>query len=221
MRRVLVLRPEPGASATVTRARERGLDAIASPLFELEPIAWRAPDASGFDGLLLTSASAVRHGGAQLAKLRSLPVYAVGEATAAAAREAGFTIAAAGDGGIDRLLGFIPLELGLLHLCGEDRREPSDSRAKISAIAVYGARIAEHPNLELANGAVALVHSPRAGRRLAELVTNRETITIAAISPEAAKAAGTGWEAVEAADVPSDEALLALAARLCNKPLPK
>ena len=39
MRRVLVLRPEPGASATVERARERGLDAIAAPLFEIEPIA--------------------------------------------------------------------------------------------------------------------------------------------------------------------------------------
>ena len=61
MRRVLVLRPEPGAAATVKRARARGLDAVAIPLFEIEPLAWEAPPAGGFDGLLLTSANAVRH----------------------------------------------------------------------------------------------------------------------------------------------------------------
>jgi uroporphyrinogen-III synthase len=42
-----------------------------------------------------------------------------------------------------------------------------------------------------------------------------------AISDAAAEAAGRGWEAVEVADQPNDEALLALAARLCNKPAPQ
>lgn len=221
MRRVLVLRPEPGASATVKRALEQGLEAIATPLFELEPIAWQAPDAGRFDGLLLTSANAIRHGGDELAKLRSLPVYAVGEATAKAARDQDFAVAGAGDGGIDRLLASIPRELRLLHLCGEDRHEHSGNRTGISPVAVYRSRDVERDELGLANGAVALIHSPRAGRRFAELVTNRETIAIAAISPAAANAVGTGWEAVEAAAEPGDDALLVLAARLCNKPLPK
>ena len=35
MSRVLVLRPEPGASATVERARKLGLDAVVIPLFEV------------------------------------------------------------------------------------------------------------------------------------------------------------------------------------------
>ena len=39
--------------------------------------------------------------------LRGLPVYAVGEATAEAARNGGFDIAATGDAGVDRLLGSI------------------------------------------------------------------------------------------------------------------
>ena len=47
MKRVLVLRPEPGASATVKRARERGLEAIAIPLFEIETVAWDVPEAAG------------------------------------------------------------------------------------------------------------------------------------------------------------------------------
>ena len=105
MRRVVVLRPEPGASATGKRARKRGLDPIILPLFELEPVAWQAPDPHGFDGLLLTSANAVRMGGDQLKGLRGLPVHAVGEATAKAAREAGFDIASTGNAGIDGLLG--------------------------------------------------------------------------------------------------------------------
>ena len=73
MRRVIVLRPEPGASETVARARRLGLDAAAIPLFEIEPLEWTAPDPEAFDGLLLTSANAVRHGGEKLQALRALP----------------------------------------------------------------------------------------------------------------------------------------------------
>lgn len=216
MRRVLVLRPETGASATVERARQLGLDVFAVPLFEIEPVAWEAPDPAAFDGLLLTSANAVRHGGAQLERLRALPVYAVGGATAEAASAAGFEFAAAGDSGVDGLLAVIPPGARLLHLCGEHRREPM--REQIASIPVYCARAIAAPDLSLARGAVALIHSPRAGRRFAELVEDRASIAIAAISPAAAEAVGTGWEAVAAADKPTDEAVLALAARLCNKP---
>ena len=68
MSALLVLRPEPGASATVERARELGLDAVAVPLFEIEAMDWDAPEPGGFDGLLLTSANAVRCGGAAAAE---------------------------------------------------------------------------------------------------------------------------------------------------------
>ncbi len=63
MTRVLVLRPEPAASATVSEARKRGLDVIAVPLFEIESVDWRAPNLHDFDGILLTSANALRFGG--------------------------------------------------------------------------------------------------------------------------------------------------------------
>src|SRR3954453_8450379 len=118
MRRVLVLRPEPGATATVEKARALGLRAAAIPLFTIEPVQWEAADAGSFDGLLLTSANAVTFGGEALHSLRALKVYAVGEATAEAARDAGFDIAASGDAGVDRLLGSIEPDLRLLHLCG-------------------------------------------------------------------------------------------------------
>lgn len=216
---ILVLRPEPGASETVRRARQRGLDAVAMPLFTIEPLPWEAPDPQEFDGLLLTSANAVRHGGEQLGKLRDLPVHAVGEATAAAARAAGLTIASSGQGGVDRLLASLSGELRLLHLCGEDRREPAEARQPVTALAVYRAKATEHSDPASAKVGIALVHSPRAAARLAELIgtPGRASIAIAAISEAAARAAGDGWKAVEAAAQPSEEALLALAARLCQK----
>ena len=220
MPRLLVLRPEPGASATAERARARGLDAVAIPLFEVEPIEWNAPEPSGFDGLLLTSANAVRHAGERLESLRGLKTYAVGEATAEAAREAGFDIASTGDAGIERLLGSIEADLKLLHLCGEDRTEIADARQAITPVVVYRSKPVDAPALSAGDN-VALIHSPRAGRQFAELVDDRSSVTVAAISEAAAKAAGNGWKLVAVADRPSDEALLALAARLCNKPDPE
>ena len=220
MRRLLVLRPEPGASSTLARAKTLGLQAIAVPLFEIEPIAWNTPDASAFDGLLLTSASTFRHGGAQIGELSALPAYAVGEATAEAARGAGLTVAAIGDSGVEALLRSIDPVLRLLHLCGEDRRDPIDASQHITSVPVYRAKAIE-ADLSDIEGAVALIHSPRAGRRFAELVVDGGSIAIAAISTAAADAAGDGWQSVDAAEQPADDALLALAARLCNNPPPK
>ena len=216
MKRVLVLRPEPGASATAKRARERGLEPLVIPLFKIEPVEWEAPEAAGFDGLLLTSANAVRCAGDKITDLRGLPVYAVGAATGEAAREAGFDVKSVGDAGVERLLGSIEADLKLLHLAGEDRKVP-DARQDITDVTVYRSQALEGVDLAGAKDGVALIHSPRAGARLAELITgDKGAVTIAAISAEAAEAAGSGWAAVETAEAPSDEALLALTERLCN-----
>jgi uroporphyrinogen-III synthase len=86
---------------------------------------------------------------------------------------------------------------------------------------VYRAVPVEDPDLSYADGAVAVIHSPRAARRLFDLVPARKSIAVAAISPAAAAAAGEGWAAVESAAEPTDDALLALAARLCDKPAPE
>ena len=60
MRRVLVLRPEPGASATIAKARAMGLEPIAVPLFTIEPVEWAAPDPTGFDGLCFGGCGTLR-----------------------------------------------------------------------------------------------------------------------------------------------------------------
>jgi uroporphyrinogen-III synthase len=218
MRRVLILRPEPGAGETLRRAKEQGLDAAAVPLFTVEPVAWEVPDPGSFDALLLTSANAVRHAGEGLKALRGLPAYAVGDATAEAAREAGFDIKGTGDAGVERLLGSIEADIKLLHLCGDDRKEAAEARQEVVPLVVYRATEVAAPDLSAAAGSVALVHSPRAARRLAQLVEEKAGVAIAAISAAAAEEVGQGWETVEIADQPRDEALLALAARLCKNP---
>jgi len=217
MRRLFILRPEPGASASAASASALGLDAVTVPLFAVAPVAWDAPDPAGFDGVLLTSANALRHGGEGIERLRGLNAYAVGPATAEAAQEAGFEIAAAGSADAAGLLGSIAPDLRLLHLCGADRRGVEDAAQAITPVVVYRADAIDAPPLGGLAGQVAAVHSPRAAARLAELVEQRSSIRIAAISAAAAAAAGTGWERVETAAAPNDAALLALALRLCDK----
>ena len=218
--RIIVLRPEPGASETVERARQRGLDAVAIPLFRVEPVAWEAPEASKFDALLLTSANALRHGGEALMTLRGLPVHAVGEATAEAARRAGFAIASTGEAGVERLLGSIEPDLKLLHLCGEDVKASEAAEQSITRVPIYRSVPIDAPDVAQVTGAVALIHSPRAGARLAELVAKRSGTAVAAISAAAADAAGDGWSQIEAAEEPTDDAVLALAVRLCDSSAP-
>ncbi|MEO8142036.1 MAG: uroporphyrinogen-III synthase [Sphingomicrobium sp.] len=214
MSKIVILRPEPGASATLARAEAAGLEAVAIPLFEVAAIDWVAPDAAEYDALLLTSANAVRHGGIQLASLSGLPAYCVGAATAAAAQQAGLGIADTGTGNAADLAGRLPEELRFLHLTGRNHR----AMAAVTEIAVYDSvAIDPTPSLDALIGGVAMVHSPRAGARLAELVETRGNIAIAAISPAAAAACGTGWRAVQSVTTPTDAALLELAAALWQK----
>lgn len=217
MRTLLIVRPEPGASHSAERARALGLDALVCPLFTVEGVAWTVPDPDRFDGLLLTSANALRFAGQGLEALASLSVAAVGEATAAAARAAGLTVSDVGTGDAATLLRSLPGQRRLLHLAGEHRGE-IDAGHSLEAVTVYRAAASADPGLPAVAGMVVAVHSPRAGARLAELVTVRNSTLISAISEAAAKACGSGWEAASWPAVPNDGALLALAARLCQSP---
>lgn len=219
MRKLLLIRPEPGLSASAVRAQAMGLEIICCPLFLVEPVDWEAPDPAQFDGLMLTSANAVRRGGPQLEFFKALPVHAVGAATAAAARETGFSVETIGVGDVVDLLGDISPGLRLLHLAGEDHRSTDDPR--IDRRIVYRSATIADPQLPPLENLVVAVHSPRAGQRLAELAEARDATSIAAISTAAADACGSGWPCVEVAGEPNDNSLLALAARLCHTSSPQ
>lgn len=217
MNAVLVLRPQPGADRTAARAAALGLKPVVAPLFTVSPIAWEAPRGT-FDAILFTSAHAARCAGAQT----GLPCYAVGEATAAAARAAGFDDVRTGpsDGAAAAAM---MAEDGIrraLHLCARDHVPVAAPKVAVERRVVYSAdAVAGLPaeaRAALDRGALALLHSPRAAATFAALVERRDTVRLAAISPAAAAAAGDGWASVSAAAAPRDEALLELALRLCH-----
>lgn len=215
MKRLVLLRPEPGLSASAARAEALGMDVVRCPLFEVRPLPWQAPDPKEYDALLITSANAMRCGGEEVDQLKSLPAYAVGEATATAARDQGFKVWGVGTGGATELLRDLPEGLRLLHLAGTDRHESGVDR-QIDAVAVYEAAEIAEPGLPDLDGAIIAVHSPRAGSRLAQLVGDRAASAVVAISEPAAAACGKGWKRIAVAASPNDETLLALAAELCQ-----
>lgn len=221
-RPVLVIRPEPGNTATCARARGLGLEASGVPLFAVRPVAWDAPDPAGFTALLATSANAIRHAGPELARYTHLPGFAVGEATAAAMREAGFASVIAGARDVAAIVAKIAT-LGhqkLLHLAGREATPFEPFGIAVEQRVVYASEPVvpgEDLAAALAEGPVVLLHSPRAGARFAELAGNaRSVIALVAISDAAAQAAGPGWEVVAVADEPRDGAVLARAQQLAG-----
>ena len=63
MRKLLLLRPEPGLSASAARAARWGWTSSPARCSAIEPVEWEAPDPTEYDALLLTSANAVRQAG--------------------------------------------------------------------------------------------------------------------------------------------------------------
>lgn len=223
MSRLIVLRPEPGASSTMAKAAALGIAATACPLFRIEPADWTPPPAADFDALLVTSAQAVRTGGADLARYRGLPCYAVGTATAQALRGAGFDNVTAGDSDGAAIAARIAADghRAVLHLTGADVAAFDPGPLRIRREALYAAvEAADRAALAavLEPGAVLMVHSPRAGVRLNALVDDvaRGALHIVAISPAALAMCGNGWASAQTADAPNDAAMLALAALLCE-----
>ncbi|KTF69625.1 uroporphyrinogen-III synthase [Sphingomonas sp. HT-1] len=216
-RPIAVLRPEPGNRITAAAIEGRGRRAIRLPLFATRPIAWGVPDAAAFDALILTSANAVRWAGEGLAALQRLPVYAVGEATASAARRAGLEVAAVGQAGA-AALATAAEAAGVrraLHLTGRERTLEAGGIVA-AVVPVYASEtLPVSPEAVAAlSGSVALIQSARAGVRLAEIAPDRAGIALAAISAAAAAAAGEGWAAVAIAPVPETEALIEAAIAL-------
>jgi uroporphyrinogen-III synthase len=223
---LIVVRPQPGCDSTIAAARERGLDARGYPLFEVRPRMWDTPVPGSFDAVLVGSANALRHGGAGLAALSGKPAYAVGEATASACREAGLEVVVTGEGGLQQVLARLdPAHRRLLRLAGAARvdLDPPPGVAIAERI-VYASEPLPMP-AELAAilraPAVIMLHSAEAARhfrsRCEAQSLDLSQLSLAAIGPRVAEAAGHGWHAVQCAAQPGEAALLALAAEMCKE----
>src|SRR5438132_1488878 len=87
--RALVTRPRAEAESLAEALAARGIAAIIEPLLEIHYRSEAAADLAGVQAVLCTSANGVR-ALARLTGERALPLFAVGEASAARAREEGF-----------------------------------------------------------------------------------------------------------------------------------
>ena len=99
---ILVTRPQPDNEKTGASLRARGFEVLLAPMLRYEPVALPDEPTADYAAVIVTSANALRAVEPQLAEygLLGLPLFAVGERTAAAARKAGFgsVISADGDG---------------------------------------------------------------------------------------------------------------------------
>jgi uroporphyrinogen-III synthase len=98
---VLVTRPHPDDEATAGALRARGFEVLQAPMLRFAAVPFLDDVDARYDAVIVTSANALRAIEPQLAgsRLLELPLFAVGDHTASAARGAGFgqVIAARGD----------------------------------------------------------------------------------------------------------------------------
>lgn len=231
--RIIVLRPQPGATATAQALRAAGHDPLVCPLFAIEQVAWTPADPQAYDALLVGSANVFRHGGPSLADLKDLPVYAVGGKTARMALDLGFRVRGQGQGGLAAMLPMLAEDghIHILRLAGEDHVDLPDSRLAIDTRIVYRSRALPmpqalrdalaHPDNESAiQPAVVLLHSARAVEHFSTLVDqaglDRGRIRLALFAPALRDAAGEGWAEVRVAASTDDRALLDVAGALCQ-----
>lgn len=87
--RIWVTRTEPDNRSTAARLQALGHDVVSVPVLGVRPFSTEQPDLLP-DAIVFTSMNGVRHHAAR-AQYKALPVFVVGDATAGAARDAGYS----------------------------------------------------------------------------------------------------------------------------------
>lgn len=100
---ILVTRPSPDDALTAKNLRARGFEVLCAPMLRFEAVPFQDDAGVKYGAVIATSANALRAVAPKLAnsRLLKLPLFAVGDHTAAAAGEAGFgeVIISRGDAG--------------------------------------------------------------------------------------------------------------------------
>jgi uroporphyrinogen-III synthase len=146
--RLLVTRPSPDGERTAAELRAQGHQVLLAPLLRIEAVVDADFGSGPWAAILLTSASGARairmH--ERCTELLAVPVLAVGRASAAAARDAGFSNVVSADGDAGDLARLAATRFGgagtpLLHLAGEDRARDLAGNLGARGIAVRTAVI--------------------------------------------------------------------------------
>jgi len=214
--RVWVTRARPGADRTAAALTTRGFTPIIAPVIALKPLDTPV-DLTDVAGLAFTSRNGVA-AFADRTPRRDWPVFTVGDATAEAARAAGFTDVRSAGGAVDELTALIagtwPADGGLILAPGP--REPAGDlagalagRVRVHALPLYAAVATDIAPPEAFD--VVLVHSPRAARALAVRLPpegGRERLLVAISAAAAAPLGQTGFAEIRIAATPTEDSLL-------------
>ena len=234
--RILVTRPREDAERLAEQLEAKGHAIVIEPIFTIEPIPEAPLDLDGVQALLLTSANGARAFGMRSPR-RDLRVFAVGDATADAARALGFADVESAGGDVADLVDLVraharPEDGPLLHAAGS--AVAGDLAGQLGA-AGFDVRRAvlyrAEPIGALSGGTVTalrdgqidviLFFSPRTARTFAGLAKSAgiagacDEVAVAGLSRAVVEAAQEiSWAAVETAAAPTEAALLAAVDRL-------
>lgn len=231
--RILVTRAEGDAENLAARLAERGHDSIIEPLMTIrfQPDTARSigPFLDGVQAVLFTSANGVR-AFADATTRRDFRAFAVGDATAAAAYDAGFADVASAKGAVDDLAKLVMSRLkakdgALFHAAAsvtagdlQGLLEAAGFNVRRAALyeAVEAQRLSDATRAAITRHEIdaALFFSPRNAATFVRLAAGLEEgckhMVSVALSPAVAeKLAPLPWRRVAVASAPNEAALLA------------
>jgi len=181
-KKIWITRAQPAAGATAERVRAMGHEALVAPLLAVHVLDEVEIELDGVCALAFTSANGVR-AFAERSGARSLKVFAVGAATAQAARQAGFRSVLSTDGDVAALAQGIAarrgelkgavLHAGAAELAGDLTGALAGHGVESRRLVLYETRpvkLSEADLKPLLRADAVLLHSPRATRALAPLL---------------------------------------------------
>ncbi len=218
--RVAITRAQPQAERTAELVRARGAEAIVAPLLTIVPCGYDT-STQGAQAIIFTSSNGV-HAFPDARGARDRIVLAVGDATAEAAREAGFDDVRSADGDVRSLAALAkaaldPAKGKLIHIAGDhvagdlggELRAAGFSverRLAYASVAAFALPDALTQPLD-----IVLFHSVRAAETFIALgAPNAAQLTAGCLSAAVAEAAGkSSWKRIVTAPHPREDDLLA------------
>lgn len=235
--RLLITRPAEDAEPLARRLRDLGHEPSVEPMLDMVWLDGPPPDLEGVQALLFTSANGVRAFTRRTGR-RDRPVWAVGDATARAAGEAGFDSVESAGGDVYALADLVgsrarPEAGVLLHAAGTTVAGDLSGLLSAKGFAVRRAAMYEARPATALGGATAaalaaggidavLFFSPRTARSFVRLLREAglddrcRTVDALCLSPAVAEAVRTcdaeevPWRHVQVAARPEQDSLLAL-----------
>lgn len=229
--RLLITRPEEDAEALANLLAACGIESMIAPVITVADIAGPAPDLAGIQAILITSANGVR-AFAHKSAARDVAVLAVGDASAAAARDLGFGKVESAGGDVAALAKLAadsldPAAGALLHIAGSAvagdlsgalAAAGFDCRRAVLYEAKPAASLGAAPRAALKDGTLdgVLLYSPRTAATFVTLADKAGVagacarMTAYCLSPAVADAVrGLAWRRVVVARAPDQDSLLA------------